>query len=66
MKHCQKQARLIIADEAISAGLKGEANDQLSKISTEQHNKTYHHLCLKKQNEKPEVKLTVKPNNEVQ
>ena len=42
--NANSQARLIIADEAISAGLKGEANDQLSKISTEQHNKTYHQL----------------------
>ena len=45
--NANSQARLIIADEAISAGLKGEANDQLSKISTEQHNKTYHQLMSK-------------------
>ena len=38
------QARYIIADEAISAGLTGEAKDQLKKVLTEEYNTTYYQL----------------------
>ena len=38
------QARYIIADEAISAGLNGEANDQLNKVLSEEYNATYYQL----------------------
>ena len=38
------QARLLIADEALSAGLIGEASDQLNKISEDEYDSYYFHL----------------------
>ena len=38
------QARYIIADEAISAGLTGEAKEQLSKVLSEDYNTLYYQL----------------------
>ncbi len=43
-ENASAQARYIIADEAISAGLTGEAKDQLSKVLTKEYNTTYHQL----------------------
>ena len=42
--NAKAQARYIIADEAISAGLTGEANDQLNKVLSEEYNTTYYQL----------------------
>ena len=41
------QGRLLIADEALSAGLIGEANDQLNKISENEYDSYYYHLQSK-------------------
>ena len=43
-ENASAQARYIIADEAISAGLTGEAKDQLSKVLANEYNTTYHQL----------------------
>ena len=42
--NAKAQARYIIADEAISAGLAGEAKDQLNKVLSEEYNTTYYQL----------------------
>ena len=42
--NAKAQARYIIADEAISAGLTGEAKDQLNKVLSEEYNATYYQL----------------------